>query len=100
MRPRRARLGWTFTNTDAIAPHHIASMRPRRARLGWSAALTALSFCVVGASMRPRRARLGWAWRAPVHEPVCWCFNEAEARTPRMAKKIYALFQAGECVLQ
>ena len=87
MRPRRVRLGWIpQRETDADAGD--ASMRPRRVRLGWSPGPRALECIAVPASMRPRRVRLGWpqpdcAGRAPRR-----CFNEAEARTPRMDERI------------
>ncbi len=61
-----------------------ASMRPRRARLGCSGNRPSLSSIGL-ASMRPRRARLGCAGNtARLPDDVSICFNEAEARAPRM----------------
>ena len=84
MRPRRARLGWLGRANFGQGHVLSASMRPRRARLGWAARMFPVSFRVHKASMRPRRARLGWQRCCPRPPASGWCFNEAEARTPRM----------------
>ncbi len=108
MRPRRARLGWRrsrrpassptprFNEAEARTPRMEraeiaenllvarASMRPRRARLGWGANQARSGASHKPASMRPRRARLGWPRSTARRHPSSRCFNEAEARTPRM----------------
>ena len=84
MRPRRARLGCTGRARDGLRRDTHASMRPRRARLGCRDVGVGRCVEIFGASMRPRRARLGCAG-SPVYDRIrdC-CFNEAEARAPRM----------------
>src|SRR5579871_2797632 len=62
----------------------LASMRPRRERLGWFEPRFRDGLDV-RASMRPRRERLGWSHVLPFEMRRRPRFNEAEARTPRMA---------------
>ncbi len=61
-------------------------MRPRRARLGWYGHRGDSLLARLPASMRPRRARLGWRRSPPSLYDARMSFNEAEARTPRMAR--------------
>jgi len=58
-------------------------MRPRRVRLG-CLARHGLSVVQTTASMRPRRVRLGCAACSSGMHTRRNCFNEAEARAPRM----------------
>ena len=108
MRPRRARLGCQEETNELLTGHGIASMRPRRARLGCERVVFG-DRSVGCASMRPRRARLGCDRHGARRRPGCRrasmrprrarlgclpnyclvrlalrCFNEAEARAPRM----------------
>jgi len=62
----------------------LASMRPRRVRLGCRCEDVQLD-SGWPASMRPRRVRLGCSQRAQASSSgKSRCFNEAEARAPRM----------------
>ena len=59
-------------------------MRPRRARLGCQGRVPAGRLREEAASMRPRRVRLGCSSSVRRTDRLEHCFNEAEARTPRM----------------
>src|SRR5579883_1932812 len=83
MRPRRARLGCLAPHVPRGIRGPCASMRPRRARLGCKNIQTKNYYGVV-ASMRPRRARLGCGVKNSTLLIGTECFNEAEARAPRM----------------
>src|SRR6267154_383701 len=61
-------------------------MRPRRARLGCIRTQMKKEQDEL-ASMRPRRARLGCQHRALLNGLAVPCFNEAEARAPRMRRR-------------
>ena len=113
MRPRRARLGCAraigavgqrkmrFNEAEARAPRMPrsagcsrrsaprASMRPRRARLGCAPPAIPEPRALPPASMRPRRARLGCGVYCIGADPLGACFNEAEARAPRMHVAAY-----------
>src|SRR5579884_596752 len=84
MRPRRARLGCAAARSRRQHLHE-PSMRPRRARLGCFVLLR-LAEARRLASMRPRRARLGCLVEVTGACFPCGCFNEAEARAPRMRR--------------
>ncbi len=62
-------------------------MRPRRARLGCDGGGGRGGCPARGASMRPRRARLGCVELLASPARTYTCFNEAEARAPRMRKR-------------
>ena len=62
------------------------SMRPMRVRLGCATRKGPVSDAVKP-SMRPRRVRLGCLSASSPFSPVAICFNEAEARAPRMHSK-------------
>src|SRR5271166_5954908 len=85
MRPRRVRLGWDPVDRT-IRADDFASMRPRRVRLGWGERNPKLAALAGVASMRPRRVRLGWLLQPNLLGRRQPCFNEAEARTPRMGR--------------
>ena len=61
-----------------------ASMRPRHARLGYVRKQLLELRQRFGASMRPRHARLGYSSSAALICGMLDCFNEAEARAPRI----------------
>ena len=94
MRPRRVRLGWVRRARQGVAAI-AASMRPRRVRLGWYRHLYQ-SDGRNDASMRPRRVRLGWRRMASRRSRGPGCFNDAEARAPRMVGDLAGGEQDGE----
>ena len=65
-----------------------ASMRPRRVRLGCADVGDGNRGDRCSASMRPRRVRLGCGRFLTLTSACRHRFNEAEARTPRMAARL------------
>src|SRR5580658_3938407 len=62
-----------------------ASMRPGRERPGWAGVTDAQPQSTYRASMRPGRERPGWREDGIMRDFTIARFNEAGARTPRMA---------------
>src|SRR5580658_5255565 len=84
MRPGRERTGWAGVTDAQPQSTYRASMRPGRERPGWHRSVNTQSQWS-RASMRPGRERPGWREDGIMRDFTIARFNEAGARTPRMA---------------